>query len=95
MCELRYNFLQRLCLWLNSGSHVIDRNALVQSDFMIFHQYLLKKSINILKFLHGDIHKGKVTSETTRLISTWSGVPQICQNLSRLDTAAFQSKNTS
>ena len=38
------------------------------------HQNISKESINILKFLHGSNHQGKVLSEASNFDPTWSGM---------------------
>ena len=59
--------LQKPNLWRKSGSSFMAWNALNESHY----QYLLKESIDILDFLHGDNHKKVVTSETTSFGWVW------------------------
>ena len=42
-----------------------------------YHQYLLKESTDVLVFLHGVIHQGKVASATTTFVWVWPVVPFI------------------
>ena len=53
-------FLCKPHIWKNSGSQVIDQNALVEPDCGI----LWKKCLIFLDFLFVDIHVGKVACET-------------------------------
>ena len=52
------------------------------SSKILDHQFLWKKSSDILDFVHGDNHQWKVESETTTLIGCgqWSVVPLIQSN---------------
>ena len=40
-------------------------------------QYRWKEAINILDFLHGDIHEGKAASETTTFGWAWPVKPLV------------------
>ena len=51
------------------------------------HQYRWKEAINILDFLHEDIHQGKAASETTTFGWAWPVKPlvqSVCRSLSLL-----------
>ena len=41
------------------------------------HQYLWKEFIDLLNFLHGSNHRGKLASETTNFGWVWSVVPYV------------------
>ena len=52
-------------------------------------QYLWKKSIDLLDFLHGDNHQGKVAGET---ITFWLGVIFCVSHSIRFKTILFSTK---
>ena len=60
----------------------MDQNAFIHSDYSILwlNQYHWKEWMDVLQFLHGNIHQGKVATETTNFGWVYA---QTCLHLPR------------